>query len=787
MNERFPLRSKPARQSVVLYHWGAIAVGALFLLLSLYYNVSIPSWESDNEWAHFNYARFLLTSRSLPTPDTVISVPATGDQCRSYEPTHLKSDDQLLRQPPFYYMLGALALSGAKTDDQFAFDINPYTLTDPARAGYNIALHTPAENFPYRGTIAAMHSLRLLSGLLGLIGLIATYLAGLLVFGGRRFLATAAMAVNAFIPQYVFSSAVANNDILVGVLGSWCIYLCLRIVLGDGGLWNLALAALLAGLAIVTKYDGVIILPIVAATALFKLVQTWQTSRSQFGKTCLQIGAIAIVGALPAILWFGRNKLLFGSFLVGYGALGSRLNPLNWSDLRLLRAAEFTFMTFWGLFGVDNIALPPAVLVILAIPTLLAMAGVVVFLFDKRQPARLRALVLSGLLFILIAWGVVVLRAIRNPEPRGRYLLPIYSLVSLLTILGLYRLMPTSLKKPVCVGLAAMLLALSVAVPPLVLEPLYARPILETSAALRAEEEPLHAVFGDFAELVGYRVEPHRLGLYEKATVTLVWRALRETPNNYSIGVHLLDSANRSHGSVVTYPHHGTFATSYWQTGDVFRDSYEIYLDPSATPYLPTLGKIKVAMYCHTPTDDQYLDVKDQQGTVIGDAVYFDRLKLASSEDTSQQRVAVESLAHFGDELALENYTITPGEPKPGQEVSMELTWRALKPPSADYTLFAHIVDDRGNLIASSDQPLTDGTYPSDLWEAGEQVTHLHHLVVPPDLANGRYQILVGLYRPDTGVRIPVVLAGGAPADPSVPVSVVPPDQLAIGSLLIDN
>jgi hypothetical protein len=759
----------------------------MFLLLSLYYNVSIPLWESDNELAHYSYARYLLTHRSLPTPDTTVAIPSTADQCRSDEPIRLMSDDQLLRQPPFYYMLGGLAIAGVKADDPFAFDINPYVMSDPARAGFNLALHTPAENFPYHGTVAAVHTLRLFSGLIGLIGLIATYLAGLLVFSGRRLLATAAMAINAFIPQYVFSSAVANNDILVGVLGSWCIYLCLRLVLTDVRIWALGLASILAGLAIVTKYDGVMILPVVAATALFKLVQVRQTNRAQFPKEFVRISVIAIVGALAPILWFGRNKLLYGSFLVGYGKLASRLNPLAWSNLRLARAAEFSFMTFWGLFGVDNIALPPTLLIILAIPTLLAFAGVVVFLLDRRQSTRMRALVFAGLLFVLMAWGVIVLRALRNPEPRGRYLLPIYSLVSLLTVLGLYRLMPNPLKKPVCVGVAAMLFALSVAVPPLVLGPIYARPTLEASAALQVEEEPLHAVFGDFAELVGYRVEPHRLGLYEKATVTLVWRALRETPNNYSIGVHLLDSANRSHGSVVTYPHHGTFGTSYWRTGDVFRDSYEIYLDPSATPYLPTLGKIKVAMYCHTPTDDQYLDVKDQEGTIIGDAVYFDRLKLASSEDTSQQRVAVEALAQFGGELALENYTITPGEPRPGQEVSIELNWRALKAPSADYTLFAHLVDDRGNLITSSDQPLTDGTYPSDLWEAGEQVAHLHHLVVPPDLANGRYQILIGLYRPDTGARSPVVLAGGAPADPSVQVSVVSQDQLAVGSFLVDN
>ena len=53
-------------------HRGALLVGALFLLLSLYYNLSIPLWESDNERSHFSYVRYIVDNH-LP-----ISTPQSG-------------------------------------------------------------------------------------------------------------------------------------------------------------------------------------------------------------------------------------------------------------------------------------------------------------------------------------------------------------------------------------------------------------------------------------------------------------------------------------------------------------------------------------------------------------------------------------------------------------------------------------------------------------------------------------------------------------------------------------
>ena len=59
---------EPAGQprSIWKKHRGAFLVGIVFVLLAFYYNVSVPLWESDNEWGHYNYVRYLLLNRVDP-------------------------------------------------------------------------------------------------------------------------------------------------------------------------------------------------------------------------------------------------------------------------------------------------------------------------------------------------------------------------------------------------------------------------------------------------------------------------------------------------------------------------------------------------------------------------------------------------------------------------------------------------------------------------------------------------------------------------------------------------
>ena len=745
-------------------HYGALAIGALFLLLSVLYNVAIPAWEADNELSHFNYVRYLIDRRALPAIDAQVPPPVITDACRSGEERILLELTHQFRQPPLYYLLGAALTFWVETDTNGPAAANPFRMWDPTQLGYNFALHDPAgESLPYRGTLLAVHLLRLLSGLLGLFGLAATYLLGLLLFDGQRLLATAMMAVNAFIPQYVFASAIVNNDILVAVLSTWCVLLCAYVVLCSPRLRLLFLAALTAGLAIMAKYNGVVLLFPVAVAAAAVLVNAWRISRRRFAIVLLQISIAVVLVSISASIWLGRSDVLSDQLAGIYASTEELVDYVtNGGEkpaaLSVLSATRYAFLTFWGQFGWDTLTLPSWVIVVLAVVSAASALGVVLVLVGRDQPRRWRLILLAASVFFLLTLLQSYAKAAGSLEPRGRYLFPTFSIIAFLLVAGLSRVLPQRFKQ---VGVRALwvgLLVLATLTPFFVLAPAYAPPQLEASAALLPGEQPVHAVIGGLAELIGYRVEPQRPVVGDPVEVSLVWRVLDETPNNYTLSIHLLDSDKFPRAWVMSHPGRGNFPTSIWQPGDIFRERYTLYWADTPWEQLPSLATLKVALFCpgSETVQETYLEATDARGATLGDAVYFGRIKVAAAAPPVAEGPPSTTGYTFDDILALDHILLTPESPRPGQQVTMEMQWRALRQPPADYTVFAHLVDAQGQQVGGNDQPLTDGYYPSGLWEPGEVITHVQRLSVPYSASDGLYQIYVGVYEPVSGQRLPL-------------------------------
>ena len=91
---------------------------------------------------------------------------------------------------------------------------------------------------------------------------------------------------------------------------------------------------------------------------------------------------------------------------------------------------------------------------------------------------------------------------------------------------------------------------------------------------------------------------------------------------------------------------------------------------------------------------------------------------------------------------------------QPGQTLNVRLVWSASAPVEQNYTIFVHLVGADGKPIAQSDRAPEGGFYPTSAWQVGEWVQDHYTLVVPETALPGQYQLLVGLYRPDTGERL---------------------------------
>ncbi|MCZ7573167.1 MAG: hypothetical protein M5U01_31835 [Ardenticatenaceae bacterium] len=112
--------------------------------------------------------------------------------------------------------------------------------------------------------------------------------------------------------------------------------------------------------------------------------------------------------------------------------------------------------------------------------------------------------------------------------------------------------------------------------------------------------------------------------------------------------------------------------------------------------------------------------------------------------------------AFFGpDRLALVAATVE-GALAPGSTVAVATTWQVTAPLDRDYTGFVHIVGATSLIpVAQQDGLLLDGERPSSQWVVGELVSQHYTIAIPADVSGGPYRVLTGLYRADTGVRLP--------------------------------
>lgn len=89
------------------------------------------------------------------------------------------------------------------------------------------------------------------------------------------------------------------------------------------------------------------------------------------------------------------------------------------------------------------------------------------------------------------------------------------------------------------------------------------------------------------------------------------------------------------------------------------------------------------------------------------------------------------------------------GRVSPSQTITVTLTWHALEPIPQDWTVFVHLVDAAGNIVAEDNQRPQGGMFPFPHWTPGDWVEDPHPLILPTALPPGQYRLRVGLYLPE--------------------------------------
>ncbi|MCS7002279.1 MAG: hypothetical protein NZ518_05455, partial [Dehalococcoidia bacterium] len=108
----------------------------------------------------------------------------------------------------------------------------------------------------------------------------------------------------------------------------------------------------------------------------------------------------------------------------------------------------------------------------------------------------------------------------------------------------------------------------------------------------------------------------------------------------------------------------------------------------------------------------------------------------------------------FDDRIVLLDYTLRDSAPRPDGVIVVTLAWQTRAPVERDLTVFTHLVDLTGRVIAQHDGPPVNGKRPTSGWKVGETFQDRHEIRIPSNLPEGRYRVVAGLYSAKTGERV---------------------------------
>ena len=741
-----------------------------FVILSVIYSLATPVFEFPDESFHFAVIDTIRHTGTLP-------VQRPGEE---------SPWQQVGSHPPLYYFVAAVSTLWIDTRDwPQVLHYNPHAFIGQpsAQDNRNLVIHSEGEGWPWRGTVLAIHVIRLLGALMGLGTLLCVTAIAREVASGQGEVALLATALVAFNSMVLFVSSGVSNDGLTMFLSTLALLLSLR-------LWHMGLSpqrvawlGLIVGAASLTKVSGLTLVPLALAAVG---ASAWRGRKWRQG---IIAGAIIVtLVVITAGWWYLRNWWLYGEWLgLWTMSLVAGLRPgAPVSLFELLAEWQGFRYSYWGVFGAFTIILPDWLYHAYDLLLITAAVGLIWEVVQRlRRPGRFdlsRVIAdYSDLVpFALIALQVVITMAgiIRwtslTKASQGRLLFPAMGGIATLMAVGLATALhlplrfgrsPHGLTVARGIGLyASMLLSLALLtvaalVPFTVIAPAYVppQPVTEADIPEGAWIPPDRRIrFGGQVELVGMQVEAGPVRTGDRLEVRVWWRAVAPMQVDYTAFAHVYGLGHIKLGEVNRYPASGWFPTSRWRVGDLWRDTFRVPIQGEAAG--PAMLTVEVGLF-----DADTLAVLTP---MTGDGKALGRVIAGYAKLAGKAAAAVDippQATRFGDRIFLESVELTPDPPtlRPGDVLSVTLTWRADGRPSRAYTVFVHLVGEGEASITQGDGPPQGGEYPTSFWDAGERIADTHILAIPPDAPPGQYGLYLGLYVLETGERLPILDANG--------------------------
>jgi hypothetical protein len=355
--------------------------------------------------------------------------------------------------------------------------------------------------------------------------------------------------------------------------------------------------------------------------------------------------------------------------------------------------------------------------------------------------------------FVLLGFFLVRFSHFALAAGQGRYLLPASTAIGAVLVVGLNGYTNWRFQASTSIALTIIMLLYAVLIPVAYVWPKYSIPDSVPEAEL-ASATRLDLSFEGGVQLAGVRTSDAIVIPGQGLDITTYWAAAPGAGRYADPYIHLslVGADGRKAGHRAFWPEMDTVPAVWGDRVVANRQSFLI-------PHEQAADTIHIQVEVHDGRNGPTLTVRTPESpaarvTVAELLALGSVVRIRESDLPEEQRREV-----FADTLWLTSLDL-PDKAMPGDLLPVAFYWRVLYRVSVDYTVFVHVLNQSGEIVAQLDRPPGGGTSPTSTWQVGDTLMDTYPVPLPTDLPVGTYRVRIGLYTWPDLVRAPIRVDG---------------------------